>query len=188
MTNATYSCYEGRLSNVSITSDFWVIPEKVRPAALSTAVFTLAFIVVGLPGNLLIILSVLWQRLYKEPTHILLLNLAIADLLVCVLVFPFTMVSGFAGSFVLGGSDSTKCKWCMTAVIFVALCLFSLHMLALMSVDRFIFVKFPLRYHRIMTVRKSVCWCYGFFASQFLCVQFLALGMSFSLFLCQHAL
>lgn len=160
VTNASgiYSCYEGRLiSNVSITSDFWDIPERARPAALSTAVFTLAFIVVGLPGNLLIILSILWQRLYKEPTHILLLNLAIADLLVCVLVMPFTVISGFAGSFILGGSDSTKCKWCTTAVIFVALCLFSLHMLALMSVDRFIFVKFPMRYHRIMTARKSLC-------------------------------
>lgn len=160
MINATttYSCYDGSgLSNVSITPDFWDIPERSRAAALSTAVFTLVFIMVGLPGNLLIILSILWQRLYKEPTHILLLNLAIADLLVCVLVMPFTVMAGFAGGFVLGGSDSTKCKWCTTGVIYVALCLFSLHTLALMSLDMFIFVKFPMKYHRIVTGRKSVC-------------------------------
>ena len=156
-TTATYSCYEGNLSEVSITPHFWDIPEAARAGVLTTAVFTLVFIVVGLPGNLLIILSILWQRLYREPTHILLLNLAIADLLVCVLVMPFTVMSGFAGRFILGGSDSTKCKWCMIGVIFVALGLFTLHILAFMSVDRFIFVKFPMRYHRIMTRRLSVC-------------------------------
>lgn len=156
MTN-NYSCYEGRLDDVSITSDFWSIPELNRHSALSTAVFTLAFMTVGLPSNLLIIAGILWQRLYKEPPHILLLNLAIADLLVCVLVMPFTVISGFAGRFVVGDSDSTKCKWCATGVVFVALCLLSLHTLALLSVDRFIFVKFSMRYHQIVTARKVVC-------------------------------
>ena len=167
MTNVTYSCYEGNLSEVSITPHLWNIPEDLRAGVLTTAIFTLAFIAVGLPGNLLIILSILWQRLYREPTHILLLNLAIADLLVCALVMPFTVMSGFAGRFILGGSDSTNCKWCMIGVIFVALVLFSLHILALMSVDRFIFVKFPMRYHRIMTRRLSVCCV---FVLWFLCI------------------
>lgn len=152
-----YTCNEGGLSNVSVTPEFWDIPERNRPAVLSTAVFTLAFIIVGVPSNLLIILSILWQRLYQEPTYILFLNLAIADLLVCILVMPFTVVSGFAGRYILGGSDSSKCKWCVTAVIFVALCLVSLHTLALMSVDRFVFIKLPMKYNRVVTVRKTVC-------------------------------
>lgn len=155
--SSTYSCYDGKLSNLSITPEFWDIPERNRPAVLSTAVFTLVFIIVGLPSNLLIILSILWQHLYKEPTYILFLNLAITDLLVCILVMPFTVMSGFVGSYILGDSDGSRCKWCMTAVIFVTLSLVSLHTLALMSLDRFIFIKLPMKYHRVVTVRKSVC-------------------------------
>lgn len=151
-----YSCYDVIWSNNSITPELWDIPDGERLAALNTAIFTLFFISVGLPGNALIIGSILYQRLYREPTLILLLNLAVADFLVCALVMPFTVLSGFAGGFVLGGTDSTRCKWCKTAVVFVALCLFSLHILALMSIDRFIFIKFPMKYHRFVTGRKTV--------------------------------
>ena len=151
-----YSCFDGNLSDNSSTPEFWDVPEKYRPASLTTAVFTLIFILVGLPGNTLIIVSILWQRLYRESTHILLLNLAVADLLVCAMVMPLTVVSGFAGNFILGDSDHSKCRWCQTGIIFVALCLFSLHALALLSVDRFVFVKFPLKYHKFVTVQRTV--------------------------------
>lgn len=154
--SVVYSCYDNNFSNSSITPEFWEISDKERSAALCTALFTLFFIVVGLPSNALIVISILIQRLYKEPTLILLLNLAIADFLVCALVMPFTVVSGLSGGFALGDSDADKCKWCRMGVLFVALCLFSLHVLALVSLDRFIFVKFPMKYHRTVTVRRTV--------------------------------
>ena len=151
-----YSCYDSNLSDSSATPGLWEISDKTRSAALCTSLFTLTFIVVGLPSNALIVISILMQRLYKEPTLILLLNLAIADFLVCALVMPFTVVSGFSGGFALGDNDADKCKWCKMGVLFVALCLFSLHVLALVSLDRFIFVKFPMKYHRVVTVQRTV--------------------------------
>lgn len=155
---SVYSCYNAGLSNDSITAEYWVIHEDSMPAALTTAVFTVAFIVLGLPGNTLIILSILCQHLYKEATHILLLSLAVTDLLLCGMVMPFTVMSGFAGGFILGGSDNARCKWCQTGIVFVTLCFFSLNVLALLSVDRFVFVKFPMKYHRLITAwRISGC-------------------------------
>lgn len=151
-----YCCYDARLSNVSSTPVFWDVPEVYKTAALTTAIFTVVFIGIGLPGNALIILSILWQHLYRESTHILLLNLAVADFLVCALVMPLTVVPGFAGSFIFGSSDIAKCRWCQTGIIFVALCLFSLHVLALLSVDRFMFVKFPMKYHKFVTPRNTL--------------------------------
>jgi len=154
------SCRIDLLSTNSVTPEWWEISEDRKTAALSTAVFTLLFIITGLPSNILIISSILYRRLYREPTHILLLNLAVTDLLVCVCVMPFTVVSGFAGGFVLGGSDSVRCEWCKTGVIFVGLGLVSLHTLALLSVDRFVFIKFPLKYDLHVTWRKAVL-CVG---------------------------
>lgn len=154
--NYSYSCYDERSSNISSTPVFWDIPERYRTAAFTTAVFTLIFIIIGLPSNALVILSISWQHLYRESTHILLLNLAVADFLVCALVMPLTVVPGFAGSFILGNSDNAKCRWCQTGIAFVALCLCSLHTLALLSADRFVFVKFPMKYHRFVTARKTL--------------------------------
>lgn len=154
---ATYSCFESELSEESSTTSFWAIPPELQPAALSTAVLTLLFIAVGLPGNLLIMAGIISQRLYREPTYLLLLNLTVADLLVCVLVMPLTAVSGLAGGFMLGRSDSTRCGWCNTGILFVALCLVSLHTLALMALDRLIFVKFPMKYQHTVTVGRVLC-------------------------------
>ena len=151
-----YSCYAIRYGNDSMAPALWVITERSRPSSLVTAVCTLVFIIIGLPGNALIILSILRQRLYREPAHILLLDLALTDLLVCVLVMPLTVVAGFAGGWVLGDSDRAKCAWCLTGLVFVALCLLSLHTLALMSLDRLLFIKCSMKYGRYVTTRRTV--------------------------------
>ena len=115
----------------------------------------LLFFVIGVPSNFWIIVSILLGKLYREPTHLLLLSLACADLLICVMVMPLIIVSGYAGEFVFGDNDSTRCKVCQTGMSFMVLVIFSLHALALMSVDRFLFVKYPLRYDKIVS-QKTV--------------------------------
>ena len=149
-----YSCYEGiGLSSNSTSLEFWDVEGEsdVHKAALVSAAFTLVLIIIGVPSNTLILSSILWQRLYKEPTYILLLNLSIANLLMCIVVMPFTVISGFAGGFVFGGDDLTRCKVCQTGVVLTALALFSLHILTLLSVDRFLFVRYPFKYDCLLS-------------------------------------
>lgn len=151
-----YSCSDGSgLSNNSVTTKYWDTNDsEVQAASLTSAVFTLCFIIVGLPSNIFIIVSILRQRLYKQSTHILLLNLTIADLLVCLLVLPFTVISGFAGGFIFGDNDRTRCQVCQLGITLTIFTIFSLHILALLSVDRFIFIKYPMKYHKFVSIKR----------------------------------
>ena len=158
-----YSCYDGRgLSYNSVTTEYWTSEDTpLEDTALVSAIVTLCFILVGTPSNLLIIVSILWQNLYRQPTYILLLNLAIVDLLMCVLVMPFTVISGFAGGFIFGNTDIIRCRVCKLGILFTLFALLTIHILALLAVDRFIFIKWALKYHKIVNTKyiSIACLC-----------------------------
>ena len=157
----TFSCSDANLSRNSVNEEYWensTLSDDFSANSTATAVIMLIFLLVGLPANTIIIISIIYQRLYKETTHILLLNLAISDLLFCLLVMPFVMiiVAGFAGGYIFGDSDYVRCQVCKSSLTFTALTLFSVYILGLMSIDRFIFIKFPLRYNRYVTVCRVI--------------------------------
>ena len=157
-----YSCFDGTgLSHNSVTPVYWDTKgTDTRDTALASAVFTLCFILVGVPSNVLILVSILWQHLYREPTYILLFNLATSNLLICILVMPFTMISGFTGTFIFGSNDSRRCSACQfSAVCLYLFGLLTIHFLSLLSLDRFLFIKCPLRYHKFVTCGRSVVAC-----------------------------
>lgn len=155
-----YSCYgDDYLSRNSVTPEFWDthnISDAFRITSLIQAVIILLFLIIGLPSNAIIILSIIWQKLYKETTHILLLNLVISDLLVCLLVMPTTIIAGFSGGFIFGDSDYVRCQVCQTGLIFTGLTVLSVNILGLISLDRFIFIKFPFKYNKYVTVPRVI--------------------------------
>ena len=150
----TYSCFDSNLSGNSVTPEYWnshSISNDFRINSVLSAAVSLLFLVIGLPSNVFIIVSIIQKKLCQDTAHILLLNLALSDFLVCLLVIPFIVVTGFAGEFVFGGSDSTRCQICQFGVILVILSVVSIHTICWMSIDRFIFIKFPLRYEKWVT-------------------------------------
>lgn len=154
-----YSCLDGNISKNSTTPEYWEshsINESFQVGSIAIGVVLLVIFLIGLPGNTILIISMIQKRFYKDPTHILLLNLAISDLLVCLLVLPLTIITAFSGGYIFGDNDYTRCQVCQTGVILVALTVFSLNMLGLISLDRFIFVKFPLAYDRIVTLPRTI--------------------------------
>ncbi len=155
----SYHCFDENISRNSVTPEYWEsdrISEDFKASTTAAAVLTLLFMLIGLPGNALIMVSIIQQRLYKETTHILLFNLAISDFLVCLLVMPFTVAAGFAGGYIFGDSDYSRCQVCQSGAILLILTLFSINILCLISVDRFIFIKFPLRYKQWMTIPRVI--------------------------------
>ena len=62
------------------------------------------FVALGTPWNAVVLASIIKNRHFKDATYILLMNLVIADLLVCLLVLPFNIVSGIAQEFTIGQS------------------------------------------------------------------------------------
>lgn len=150
-------CFDPNLSRTSVTEELWDIhgiSDTYTSNSIATAVVILILFMIGFPSNIIIIASILHQKLYKESMHILLLNLAISDLLVCLFMMPPMIVTGFSGGFIFGDSDYIRCQFCQGAIIFVALTVFALNILAAITLDRFIFIKFPMHHNRYVTTPK----------------------------------
>lgn len=77
MTNDTqllqYSCLNKNLSHYLVTPEYWIVSPRLKPLGVATGSIMVIFFVIGLPSNILIIGSILSQKLFKQLTHILLL-------------------------------------------------------------------------------------------------------------------
>nr|XP_040017218.1 trace amine-associated receptor 1-like [Gasterosteus aculeatus aculeatus] len=80
-----HPCYESDNGTYSFTSNFSI-------SCVSLYVFLGGLSVVTICGNLLVIISVSYFKQLHVATNFLILSLAVADLLVGVVVFPFSMV------------------------------------------------------------------------------------------------
>jgi hypothetical protein len=128
-----------------------------RASSLVVATFLLLFLVVGLPLNLLVIATIVKQRLYTQPTIILLLNLVITDLVLLVFHLPLVMIVGFHGEYLFGGADNTRCVVCdKTGFVSLLFSLNSTFTISIMSVDRFLFIYKSLHYSRYVTKWRTV--------------------------------
>lgn len=155
-----FSCFDSNLSSDSFTNSVWTLNPIVKTDTASRytqAVIITLLLLVGLPSNILVIAVILKKQLFKkQPTITLLLNLSVTDLLVCVLVLPLNIVTLIAGEFRFGGDDVTRCKVCQTGVIFVTLSMVTLNNLAILAVDRFVYIKAAIHYSKHVTHTRVV--------------------------------
>uniref|UniRef100_A0AAY4AU77 Alpha-1A adrenergic receptor n=1 Tax=Denticeps clupeoides TaxID=299321 RepID=A0AAY4AU77_9TELE len=134
-------------SNCSVPVSPGVDPSKVVLLGLVLVVF----VVFGVLGNVLVILSVVCHRHLHSVTHYLVANLAAADLLLSLAVVPFSAASEALGRWVFG---RTLCStW---ATLDVLCCTASILSLCVISVDRYLAVRYPLRYPYLATRRRGV--------------------------------
>ena len=154
-----FTCSVQNLSRDNAAELVWTlqVEDAHRRSVIVVAVFQFIFLVVGIPSNILVIAAILKNKLLSHPTHLLLLNLAVSDLLVCVLVMPFNIVTALAGRFFIGSTDYVRCQFCQAFVITIIIMIFlSLFTVAFMSVDRLIYIKYPLRYPKIVTFKRMI--------------------------------
>ncbi|KAJ8379954.1 hypothetical protein SKAU_G00007320 [Synaphobranchus kaupii] len=109
------------------------------------------FILFGVLGNILVILSVVCHRHLRTVTHFLIVNLAVADLMLSSTVLPFSATLEILGYWVFG---RTFCS--IWAAMDVLCCTASIMSLCMISVDRYIGVSYPLRYPTIVTKRRGL--------------------------------
>jgi len=118
----------------------------------SVALFTVAL-------NLLVIISISHFRQLHTPTNLLLLSLSVSDLLVGLLVMPVETVRITDSCWRLGPyvcSLATLVSFVLTSA--------SVGNVVLISVDRYVAICYPLRYHALVTQRRTklcvgLCWC-----------------------------
>ncbi|XP_030271927.1 alpha-1A adrenergic receptor isoform X2 [Sparus aurata] len=110
-----------------------------------------AIIAFGIVGNILVILSVVCHRHLRTVTHYLIVNLAVADLLLSTTVLPFSAILEIVDRWMFG---RVFCN--VWAAVDVLCCTASIMSLCVISVDRYIGVSYPLRYPTIMTKRRAL--------------------------------
>ncbi|KAM9840809.1 LOW QUALITY PROTEIN: trace amine-associated receptor 1-like [Aulostomus maculatus] len=130
--------------------------------------------VITVCGNLLILISIIYSQQLHTPTNYLILSLAVTDLLVGVVAFPFGMK--FTVSSCLYKYD----VFCTVCEIFdVALIKASILNLCCISIDRYFVVCQPLRYRTTITrnvvvIMILVIWS----ASAVVAIGFILVGIN----------
>lgn len=126
-------------------------PEVDVAKAVILGLVLVVFVVFGVLGNILVILSVLFHRHWRSVTHYFIANLAAADLLLSSAVLPFSATSEALGRWVFGRPFCSV--W---AALDVLCCTASILSLCVISIDRYLAVSYPLRYSAIATGRRGL--------------------------------
>ncbi|TPP65645.1 5-hydroxytryptamine receptor 1A-alpha [Fasciola gigantica] len=109
-------------------------------------------------GNILIGLAILLVRRLRNPANLLLLNLALSDFLISLLVLPFAIIYQLTGYWPF---SQNVCD--VYIVCDVLLCTASILSLCAISVDRYLAITRPLTYASKRTTRRMIfmigtCW------------------------------
>ena len=160
MSIRNFSCIVN-VSGDSLTSVAWIVSvtddNQSEWNGYSSASFAFILFLLGAPCNLYVILATVFKKLLRNsPIIILMFNLAFTNLLICVLVLPFAIISGFAQEFKFGSTDVVRCGVCSLGFTSVALPYSALLTMTLMSVERFLYLRKPLQYHKIVTVKRTL--------------------------------
>ncbi|XP_066507314.1 alpha-1A adrenergic receptor isoform X2 [Hoplias malabaricus] len=133
--------------NCSLPSSFQI----ELPKAVAMGLVFMLFLVFGVMGNILVILSVACHRHLRSVTHYFIANLAVADLLLSSLVLPFSASSELLGRWMFG---RTLCNaWTALDVLCSTASILSL---SVISVDRCLSVSYPLRYPSLATSGRGL--------------------------------
>ncbi|KAL6098239.1 adra1b [Pungitius sinensis] len=128
---------------------------RAAPLELSRAVpvgMVLAFFIgFAIAGNILVILSVVCNRHLRTPTNYFIINLAIADLLLGTTVLPVSATLEVLDHWVFG---RIFCD--VWAAVDVLCCTASIMSLCVISIDRYIGVRYPLQYPSIVTEKRAL--------------------------------
>ena len=130
-------------------SNFTIDPRLVSPL-LAVAVGIL--MILSFTANSFIVLHTIFHRsILKQSSAILLFSLALTNLLMSVLFMPFTLISVAAGQWVFGSTPQQRQGTCsFVGFAFGCITSVSVHSLAAISFDRFLFIVKPMWHKKVM--------------------------------------
>ena len=124
------------------------IPSNVL---LCSLVFKFISMIIGVLGNVMVIIHTIFSNKEKTATSYLVGNLALADLLVC-LTYPIWMIEFIQTMLNIDNDQDLFCKFSRaTAWAFMFA---SVATLLAVTVDRYLYIVKPLRYLQIVTHRR----------------------------------
>ncbi|XP_046417181.1 5-hydroxytryptamine receptor 2A [Neodiprion fabricii] len=126
-------------------------PQSVDDNVLNNwwAMLALVLVLGTAAGNILVCLAITWERRLQNVTNYFLMSLAITDLMVAILVMPLGILTLVRGYFPL---PAVYClAWMCLDVLF---CTASIMHLCTISVDRYLSLRYPMKFGRNKTRRR----------------------------------
>ncbi|CAN0337753.1 unnamed protein product [Lampetra planeri] len=124
-------------------------PSDLTPAGCSALLCTLlGAVVITVAGNLFIVLSILFFRQLQSRSNVLVASLAVADLLVGLLIMPFSAARTAYNCWFYGDLFCRLHTW-----LDFSTCTSSIANLACISLERYASIAEPLRYRQMVTPR-----------------------------------
>ena len=133
----------------STTSHGIRIPNNVL---LCSLVFKFIVMIIGVLGNVTVIIHTIFSNKEKTATSYLIGNLALADLLMCLTFYPIWIIEFIQTMLNIDNDQDLFCKFSRSTVW--AFMFASVATLLAITVDRYLCIVKPLRYPQIVTHRR----------------------------------
>ena len=135
-----------------LSESMWSLPYPPAAAGAIAAIYTVIF-VIAFCWNLFLIGFMIKNRkmLRGEPSSIFLFCLAVVDFLEATSSIPFYIATLIQGGWFFGETDTVRMQFCCAIAFFLSLFLcLSIYLLAIIAFDRFLYIVYSFRYHRLM--------------------------------------
>lgn len=141
-----------------INECLWKTPYGEVPSVIVTILFIVILLFALVWNGLVIFIFIKDRYLLKEPSSVYLFVLAVVDILEAGLSIPFYIVALIAGEWIFGNSDASREAVCIAVgYIFSVFLLITVHLLALISFDRFLYIVHALNYRKWMNPKRALC-------------------------------
>ena len=145
------------MDNVGLMNDGnFTVDQNVNGPLLATAVaiqFTITLIV-----NLFIAIFTLGHiKILKVPSHIFLTNFVVNNLMIALINMPSNIITAANGEWIYGNTIKEKTASCqLMGFVFSCFCCVTIVTLAIISIDRFLFIVKPLFYRKFLNTPVAV--------------------------------
>ena len=144
------------------SSHFSTVPSQIL---ISSVVFKFFAMIIGVLGNITVIIYAIFTSKEKTAASYLVGNLALADLLVCLTFYPIWMIEFIQTILSIESDQDLFCK--LSRSTFWALMFASMATLLAITVDRCFYIVKPLKYPSIVTKQRVVVAISGIWLTAF---------------------
>lgn len=146
------------MSSTNITDPLsWMAYPGLQPSLPYMATLLAFFFFSSFIWNFYILLGyVTRHKVLQEPANVYFCNLALTDFLLSIFIL-FNFVAQVQGGFLIGNNDETRCGVCnFLGFFFILLVSISVHILAFLSIDRFVLLFRPMKYSAYFNWKRAM--------------------------------
>ena len=135
----------------------WLVNNQIHGPVI--AFFVAVEFIIAVPSNTFILAHSIYYRhkILKKSSTLLFFNLALSDLLICVLYMPFVIIAASAGQWIFGSTDYTREVLCqIEGFIVIYVGHVANYTIAAISVDRWLSITYPQVHRKYMTWKTAL--------------------------------